>query len=73
VAAGNRTHHDDALYKQGLAAVNYAISLVPDQRLVVEDSELTIHNADELKAEFEAGLTSDWSDLDPRRLLERRK
>jgi hypothetical protein len=39
----------------------------------VEDPELSMHTADELKAELEAGLTRDLSDFDPRRLLQQRK
>jgi hypothetical protein len=69
----HRTHHDDELYRKGVEVVTHAISLAPDGRLVVEDSELSMHNADELKAELEAGLTTDASDFDPRRLLQRRK
>lgn len=69
----HRTHHDDELYRAGLEAVTRAIALAPGGRLVVEDPELSMHNADELKAELEAGLTRDLSDFDPRRLLQQRK
>jgi hypothetical protein len=69
----HRTHHDDELYRKGVEVVTHAISLAPDGRLVVEDPELSMHNPDELKAELEAGLTTDASDFDPRRLLQRRK
>jgi hypothetical protein len=69
----HRTHRDDALYRTGLETVTRAIALAPDGRLVVEDPELSMHTADELKAELEAGLTRDLSDFDPRRLLQQRK
>jgi hypothetical protein len=69
----HRTHHDDDLYKKGLDVVTRAIALAPDGRLVVEDPELSMHSADELRAELEAGLTTDASDFDPRRLLQHRK
>jgi hypothetical protein len=69
----HRTHHDDALYRAGLAAVEQAIALAPDGRLVVEDPNLVMHNADELKAEIDAGLRTDASDFNPLRLLESRK
>lgn len=69
----HRTHRDDALYRAGLEVVNRAVALAPGGRLVVEDPDLTIHTADELKAELEAGLTRELSDFDPRRLFERRK
>jgi hypothetical protein len=69
----HRTHHDDQLYRAGLATITAAIALAPAGRLVVEDPQLSIHQADELKAELEAGLTTDASDFDPRRFLQRRK
>ena len=68
-----RTHHDDELYKQGLTHVDRAISLAPDGRLVVEDPNLHMRSADELKAELQAGLTRDASDFNPLRLLRERK
>ena len=68
-----RTHSDDALFKQGMEAVDRAIALAPDGRLVVEDNNLQMKSADEVKAELQAGLTRDLSDFNPLRLLERRK
>ena len=69
----HRTHRDDDLYRAGLQTIERAISLTPNGRLVVEDPELSMHSADELKLELEQGLRRDWSDLDPRRLLQPRK
>lgn len=69
----HRTHHDDELYRRGVEAVNTAISLAPNGRVVVNDPALAIHDADQLKAELEAGLTVDASDFDPRRLWQTRK
>ena len=68
-----RTHRDDALYREGVAAVDRAIALAPGRRLVVEDENLLMRSADELKAELEAGRTRDLSDYNPLRLLETRK
>ncbi|HVR28145.1 MAG TPA: hypothetical protein VMS86_01310 [Thermoanaerobaculia bacterium] len=68
-----RTHHDDALFERGLAHVERAIALSPGGRLVVDDADLHMRSADELKAELEAGLTRDASDLNPLRLLRSRK
>jgi hypothetical protein len=68
-----RTHRDDALYREGVTAVNRAIALAPDGRLVVDDENLVMRSADELKAELEAGLMRDLSDFNPLRLLETRK
>ena len=69
----HRTHHDDALYREGLAAIDHAIAIAPSGRLVVDDTDLQMRSADELKAEFERGLQFDASDLNPRRLFEGRK
>ena len=67
------THRDDALYAQGLIAVDRAITLAPRGRLVIDDDNLQMRSADELKAELEAGRTRDLSDFNPLRVLERRK
>jgi hypothetical protein len=68
-----RTHRDDVLYKQGLEVVDRAIALAPGGRLVVEDDNLQMRTADELRAELQRGLERDWSDLNPLRWLEQRK
>ena len=67
------THQDDALFAQGLEHVERAIALTPDGRLHVDDANLQMRSADELKAELEAGLTRDASDFNPLRLLRDRK
>jgi tetratricopeptide (TPR) repeat protein len=69
----SRFYHDDALYTQGLAAVTHAIALAPDNRLVVDDENLGMRSADELKAELEAGLRKDLSDFNPLRVAGARK
>jgi hypothetical protein len=69
----NRTHGDDALYREGVEAVDRAIALAPGGRLLVADENLVMRSADELKAELEAGLIRDASDFNPLRLLETRK
>jgi len=68
----HRTHHDDALYRQGLAALDRAIALAPDG-LKVDDDSLQMQSADELEAELTAGSTTNASDFNPLRLLEGRK
>ena len=68
-----RLSNDDALFKQGLDAVNRAIALAPSNRLVVEDGTLGMHTADELKVELEQGLRRDASDFNPLRVFDRRK
>ena len=69
----HRTHHDDELYRQGLEHVERAIALSPSGRLIVDDADLGMRSADELRAELEAGLTRDASDFNPLRLLGVRK
>lgn len=68
-----RVYNDDALFKQGLAVVDRAIGLAPAGRLVVEDDNLGMKSADELRAELQRGLTRDASDLNPLRVFETRK
>jgi hypothetical protein len=68
-----RLYSDDRLFAEGLAALERAIALAPQSRLVVDDPNLTIHSAEELKAELEAGLRRDASDFNPARLFNERK
>ena len=68
-----RLSSDDRLFKQGLDAVNRAIALAPDNRLVVTDEQLTMRSGDELKVELERGLRRELSDFNPLRVLEPRK
>jgi hypothetical protein len=68
-----RVYHDDRLYAEGLQAIDQAIALAPSGRLVVDDPNLGMHTGEELKAELEAGLRRDASDLNPMRLFRERK
>ena len=68
-----RIYNDDELFAAGLRQVDLAIALAPAGRLVVDDPELKMHTADELRAELAAGLRRDASDFDPRRLFRERK
>lgn len=68
----HRTHHDDELYRTGVEAIDRAIALAGGT-LTVDDASLAMHTADEVKAELEAGLTSDLSDFNPLRLVQPRK
>lgn len=69
----HRTHHDDALFQEGLTHVERAIALAPNGRLVVDDANLQMRSADQLRAELQDGLRRDASDLNPLRLLRDRK
>jgi tetratricopeptide (TPR) repeat protein len=68
-----RFYSDDALYKQGLEAVNRAIALAPGQQLAVDDPQLMMHTAEELRGELERGLRTDASDFNPMRAFAPRK
>jgi hypothetical protein len=68
-----RVYSDDALFKEGLAAVDRAIALAPDGRVVVDDAGLAMRSADELRAELQRGLVRDASDFNPLRVLRPRK
>jgi len=68
-----RLYEDDALFRDGLDAVGRAIALAPNGRLVVDDPDLRIHTADELKAELEGGTRLEASDFNPARVFRERK
>jgi hypothetical protein len=68
-----RLFDDDKLFAAGLEAVNRAIAVAPQGRVVVDDPRLAMHSADELKAELEGGLRNDATDLYPSNVLRPRK
>lgn len=68
-----RVYSDDALFAEGLKYADNAIALAPSGRLVVDDADLQMRSADELRAELEAGLRRDASDFNPLRVLRERK
>ena len=68
-----RVYNDDALFRQGLEAVNLAINLSSDAPLTVEDAELKMHTAAELKAELERGLERTPDDFNPLKVFRERK
>jgi hypothetical protein len=68
-----RVYDDDALFKQGLEAVDRAINLAPNKTLRVDDSDLQLHTAAELKAELQQGTEKSWGDLNPVEVFRKRK
>ena len=68
-----RLYKDDALFTEGLKRADLAISLAPGGRLVVEDPDLKMRTADELRAELAEGVRRDASDFNPLRVLRERK
>jgi hypothetical protein len=69
----HRFYSDDALFRQGLEAVNRAIDLAPGHRLVIEDAGLVMHTGEELRNELESGLRTEASDFNPTRVFAPRK
>jgi hypothetical protein len=68
-----RVYNDDAQFRAGLEAVERAIALAAGGRLQVEDADLQMRTADELRAELQAGLRHEASDLNPLRVFRERK
>lgn len=68
-----RLYNDDALFRQGLEAVARAIALAPEGTLTVDDSDLRMQTAAELKAELEQGRERTLDDLNPLKVLRERK
>jgi hypothetical protein len=68
-----RVYSDDALFRAGLETVDRAMAIAPGGRLVVDDPNLQMQTAEELKAELEAGLRRDASDFNPARLFRERR
>ncbi|MGI9108148.1 MAG: hypothetical protein ACR2G4_18120 [Pyrinomonadaceae bacterium] len=68
-----RVYNDDMLFKQGLEAVERAITLSPAGALSVDDAELKIRSAAELKAELQQGIERSAGDFNPFKVLRERK
>jgi len=68
-----RVYFDQNLFKQGLGAVNRAIALASASPLTVDDPDLHMHSAAELKAELKQGIELSWSDVNPFKVLRTRK
>lgn len=68
-----RLRHDDTLYRQGLEAIDRALALSSGKSLPLNDPELGLQTAVELRAELQRGVEKTWSDLNPMRMLEKRK
>ena len=68
-----RLYFDQELFKQGVEAVNRALTLSSGSTLTIDDPDLQMHTAAELKAELEQGLERSWSDVNPLKVLRTRK
>lgn len=67
-----RVYNDDGLFREGLEKVNRAIAL-SSTPLNIDDPDLQIHTAAELKAELEQGTERSWGDVNPLKVLRTRK
>jgi hypothetical protein len=68
-----RVYNDNSLFKGGLEAVNRVIALTPDGSFTVDDTDLQMHTAAELKAELEQGIERSLDDLNPFKVFRKRK
>src|ERR671932_2824243 len=68
-----RVYDDDALFRQGLEAADRAIALSPGAPLTVDDPELKIHSAAELRAELQKGTERTVDDFNPLKVFRERK
>jgi hypothetical protein len=68
-----RVYSDDELFARGVDAVDKAIALSPPGGLRVDDPNLQMKTADELRTELQRGLTREADDFNPLRLFGSRK
>jgi len=68
-----RLYQDNEHFKLGLERVDKAIALAPGHRLIVDDPELQMHTADQLRAELAEGMRVEASDFNPMRMFRKRK
>jgi hypothetical protein len=66
-----RFYNDDALFKQGIEAVNRVLAI--DANFKSDDADLQMKTPAELKAELEEGTERSIGDLDPRKVVRERK
>ena len=68
-----RVYYDQDLIKQGLEAVNRAIGLAANGSLTVDDPNLQMRTAAELKTELEQAIEQSWDDINPLKVFRTRK
>ncbi|MCA1615691.1 MAG: hypothetical protein LC800_16640 [Acidobacteria bacterium] len=68
-----RVYNDDALFRAGLEAAERAIRLSPEGALVVDDPDLRLHTAAELKSELQQGAETTAGDFNPAKVFRERK
>ncbi len=68
-----RVFYNQDLFKQGLESINRALTLVSNGQLTVDDPNLQMRSAAELKTELEQGTERNWGDINPLKVLRTRK
>ena len=68
-----RVYYDKELFRQGVEAINRAIALAPNGMPAIDDAQLQMHTAPELKTELEQGTETTWGDLNPVKMFRTRK
>ncbi|MCL4813968.1 MAG: hypothetical protein KJ061_15865 [Vicinamibacteraceae bacterium] len=68
-----RVYNDDVLFRAALEALDRADANASEGRVAVDDANLKLPSSDLLRAEVERGLTREWSDLNPLRVLKERQ
>lgn len=67
-----RVYNDDDLFRQGLEKVNRALALTSEP-LNINDPNLEMQTAAELKSELEHGTERSWGDVNPLKVIRKRK
>lgn len=68
-----RVYNDDALFRAGVEAVERAIKLSPEGALTIDDPDLKMRTAAELKSELQQGVERTWGDINPTKVFRERK
>jgi tetratricopeptide (TPR) repeat protein len=66
-----KVYNDDGLFRQGLESAQKAAGLNPDLR--IDDPDLKLKTAAELKAELQQGIEKTADDLNPLKIFRERK
>lgn len=68
-----RFYNDDALFAQGLRALDRATLLSPSRRVHVDDPDLGLPDSDALRVELQHGLKVELKDFNPLRAFRKRQ
>jgi hypothetical protein len=67
-----RLYHDDVLYRKGLDALERAVAVTSDGVIVVDDENLGLRTAEDLRNELARGTTKELEDFNPLRVVRKR-